>query len=102
MRLTNAQIDYLRVLSHDLRPVIDVGAGGLTTFVIKQIEQALESQELVKVRIPFGDRRRRSEVIDALAPRTEAQLVQRAHNAAVLYRPADRPVIALPSDSKAG
>jgi RNA-binding protein len=102
MRLTDEQIDYLRVLSHELRPAIDIGASGLTTFVLKQIEQALAAQELVKVRVPFGDRRRRSEILDELAPKTEAQLIQRAHNAAVLYRPAAKPVITLPAATKAG
>jgi RNA-binding protein len=101
MRLTDEQIDFLRVLGHQLRPAVDIGAGGLTTFVVKQIEQALATHELVKVRVPFGDRRRRSDVIDELAPKTEAQLIQRAHNAAVLYRPAEVPVIALPVDSQA-
>ncbi|MGD2168192.1 MAG: YhbY family RNA-binding protein [Gammaproteobacteria bacterium] len=102
MRLTDEQMNYLRILSHDLRPAIDIGAGGLTTFVLRQIDHALATQELVKVRVPFGDRHRRSQVLDKLAPKTEAALVQRANNAAVLYRPAAKPVIALPQSPAAG
>ena len=101
MRLTDEQIDYLRVLGHQLSPAIDIGAGGLTTFVLRQIDHALSTHELVKVRVPFGDRRRRNEVLDKLAPQTEAQMIQRANNAAVLYRPAEQPVIALPAGPKA-
>lgn len=101
MRLTDEQIDFLRVLSHDLIPAVDIGAGGLTTFVLRQIDHALATQELVKVRVPFGDRQRRSQVLDKLAPETEATLVQRANNAAVLYRRAEKPVIALPQDCSA-
>lgn len=102
MRLTDEQIDYLRVLAHDLRPAIDIGAGGLTTFVIRQIDQALATQELIKVRVPFGDRSRRRAVLEQLAPETAAQLVQQAHNAAILYRPAATPIIDLPAPPKAG
>jgi RNA-binding protein len=96
MRLTDKQLDYLRVLGHDLRPTVNVGAGGLTNFVLKQIDAALSAQELVKISVPFGDRKRRSELLDALAPKAQAALIQRANNAAVLYRPAERPVIELP------
>ena len=101
MRLTDEQIDYLRVLGHELAPAVDIGAGGLTTFVLKQIDHALSTHELVKVRVPFGDRKRRSQVLDQLAPQTEAQMIQRAHNAAVLYRRAEIPVISLPIGSGA-
>lgn len=99
MRLTKWQVDYLRILSHDLRPTISVGAGGLTNSVLREIDQALSTQELVKVRVPFGDRQKRSAVLDNLAPKAEAELIQRANNAAVLYRPAANPIIDLPIDS---
>lgn len=96
MRLTEKQLDYLRVLGHELRPTVNVGASGLTNFVLKQIDAALNAQELVKIAVPFGDRKKRSELLDTLAPRAQAALVQRANNAAVLYRPAETPVIELP------
>ena len=101
MRLTNEQIDYLRVLGSDLRPAVDIGAGGLTRFVLKQIDQALSNEELVKVRVPFGDREKRNAVLDQLAPETDAQVIQRANNVAVLYRPAEQPVIDLPAPPRA-
>jgi RNA-binding protein len=96
MWLTDKQLDYLRVLGHDLSPSVNVGAGGLTNFVLKQIDAALSAQELVKISIPFGDRKKRGELLDTLAPKAQAALIQRANNAAVLYRPAETPVIELP------
>jgi RNA-binding protein len=101
MRLSEEQMEYLRVLGHELTPSVQVGAGGLTTFVLYQIDHALKTQELVKVRVPFGDRRRRSDTLDKLAPQTGATLVQRENNAAVLYRPATQPVIDLPTQQRA-
>lgn len=88
---------YLRVLAADLRPTVSVGAGGLTKFLLRQIDEALRTQELVKVRVPFGNRQRRLDVLETLAPLARAELVQRAHNTAILYRRAATPVIDLPT-----
>lgn len=96
MRLTQQQSSYLQILGHDLQSVIDVGAGGLTNSTLKAIERALDEHELVKVRVPFGDRRKRGSVLDELAPMSRAALVQRAGNTVLLYRPAHEPVIKLP------
>lgn len=99
MGLTNEQSHYLRILGHDLKPVVDIGAGGVTNSLIKQIDRALAHHELVKVRVPFGDKRRRSRVIEELAPLAQAHVVQRAGTCCLLYRPADEPTIRLPSGS---
>lgn len=98
MRLTDEQAYYLTILGHDLRPVVDVGAGGVTNHDLRRIEQALEDQELVKVRVPFGSRERRAETLKQLAPMADAHLVRRSSNSALLYRPAQEPSIALPAD----
>lgn len=87
---------HLRTLATDLRPCVNVGASGLTKFLLRQIDDALRTQELVKIRVPFGDRKRRSDVLDTLAPLARAELVQRAHNTAILFRRAENPVIDLP------
>lgn len=99
MRLTDEQMEYLRVLSHDLRPAVEIGAGGLTTFVLRQIDHALTNQELVVVRVPYGDRRRRGEILDSLAPQSQAVAVERTNNSVALYRRAEIPVIDLPAHS---
>jgi RNA-binding protein len=99
MRLTEEQFNYLKVLGHELVPAIDIGAGGLTNSVIKQIDRALSEQELVKVRVPYGNRARRDELLRRLAPLSDSLLIQRAGNAALLYRPAARPVIKLPGST---
>lgn len=95
MRLTDEQVEHLRVLSHELRPAVEIGAGGLTTFVLRQIDHALVNQELVVVRVPYGDRRRRGEILEGLAPQTQAVAVERTNNSVALYRRAEIPVIDL-------
>ena len=96
MRLTDAQYDYLRLLGHNLRPTVKIGAGGLTNSVIKEIDAALTREELVKVKVPYGDRARREELLGTLAPLSDSLLIHRIGDAAVLYRPNAKPLIELP------
>lgn len=97
MRLTVEQNDFLRVLGHELEPVLDIGAGGLTESKLKEIDRALADHELVKVRVPYGDRSRRQRLLEELAPLSQAHLVERASHTAVLYRPSTRSVIPIPA-----
>lgn len=96
MRLTEEQNNFLRVLGHNLKPVCEVGAGGLTNSLIRAIDRALESEELVKVRVPFGSQEKRCRVLDDLAPVAHACLVQQTKSYALLYRPSSEPKISLP------
>ena len=98
MRLTNEQTDYLRILGHTLEPVLEIGAGGLTESQLKEIDRALADRELIKVRVPYGDRARRQRLLEELAPLSHAHLVERASHTALLYRPSRKtPVIRIPS-----
>ena len=97
MRLTDEQSDYLRLLGHDLKPTLNIGKAGLTNSQLKELEQALADNELVKVRVPYGDKTYRSRILDELAPMAHAHLVERAGHAALLYRPAPQPIIKLPA-----
>lgn len=96
MTLTEAQREYLRVLGHSLQPVVEVGAGGLTHSIAKAVERALDDQGLVKVRVRFGDREKRSRVLAQLAPLADVCLVQEPCHCALLYRPSPRASIRLP------
>ena len=49
--LTGAQRRHLRSLAHPLRPVVLVGEAGLSEAVLKALDDALTSHELVKVRL---------------------------------------------------
>jgi RNA-binding protein len=96
MQLTEEQTDYLRILGHSLKPTVDVGAGGLTDSVLKELDRALADHELVKVRVRFGNRERRGKVFEELAPLAQACLVKPDGFVALLYRPSDQGKIRLP------
>jgi RNA-binding protein len=95
--LSNPQKRYLRGLAHDLKPVILVGAKGITDPLAAETSLALERHELLKVRVAAGDRELRDLWIAELCERTQSALVARIGNMAVLYRRSqDNPLIVLP------
>lgn len=102
MHLTEEQSDYLRILGHSLKPTVDVGAGGLTDSLIKEVDRALADHELVKVRVRFGNRERRGRVFEELAPLAQALLVKPDGYVALLYRPSEQGKVRLPSASETG
>ena len=95
--LSNPQKRYLRGLAHDLKPVILVGAKGITDSLVAETGNAIERHELIKVRVAAGDRELRDLWIGDLCERADAALVARIGNIAVLYRRSqDNPLIVLP------
>ncbi len=95
--LSNPQKRYLRGLAHDLKPVILVGAKGITDNLVAETGLAIDRHELIKVRVAAGDRELRDLWIAELCERAQSELVARIGNIAVLYRRSqDNPLIVLP------
>ncbi len=86
MPLTQQQKKTLRGLGHTLKPVILVGAGGLSASLLEEFERSLEHHELMKVKVSVGDRVQRDAVIAALCRHSGAELVQRLGNVGLLFR----------------
>ncbi|MCP8967196.1 ribosome assembly RNA-binding protein YhbY [Ectobacillus ponti] len=84
--LTGKQKRYLRSQAHHLSPIFQVGKGGVNDNMIKQIGEALEVRELIKVSILQNCEEDRGEVAEALAEGAEAELVQVIGNTIVLYK----------------
>lgn len=97
MSLSTSQKRYLRGLAHALSPVVMVGNKGITPTLVKELDNALDQHELVKVKIGGDDRATRAEQIDALAEQASAEIVQRiGHVASYFRRNREDPKIALP------
>jgi RNA-binding protein len=97
MALSGKHRNYLRGLAHHRRPVVMLGAAGVTPAVVSELDAALAHHELVKVRLPAADRDVRRRCVADLCSRTGAERVQEIGHVAVLYRPAARPRITLPA-----
>lgn len=87
INLSNRQKQYLKKLAHDLKPVVLLGANGLTEGVLAEIELALEHHELIKVRVPEDDRELRKQVYATIEQHTGAIQVQVVGKIQTLYRP---------------
>ncbi|MDX1382219.1 MAG: YhbY family RNA-binding protein [Thermoanaerobaculia bacterium] len=85
--LTSAERKRLRSLAHALKPVVHVGAAGLSDGVIRSIDAALEDHELIKIRFldPGADKK---ELANGIAERTGGHLAGVIGHVAILYRPA--------------
>ena len=49
--LTGKQRSYLKGLANEIDPIFQVGKNGITDNFIKQIDEALEARELIKVNV---------------------------------------------------
>ena len=97
MALTSSQIRYLRGLAHPLKPVLLMGGKGVTAGVLKELEQALDDHELIKVKLSGGDRASRTADLAKLVESSHAEAVQTIGHIAVLFRRnVEQPQIALP------
>ncbi len=97
MALSSSQIRYLRSLAHDLSPVVLLGNKGASEAVVKELNQALDIHELVKVKLSGGDKDERQTQIEVLSSGTQAQKIHQIGHVVVLFRRnVDEPKIALP------
>lgn len=86
MNLDNAKRRRLRGLCHDLAPVVIVAGKGLSDTVRTEIEIALDSHELIKVKLR-AEREQRRDWIDQIAAWTGAALVLQIGQVACFFRP---------------
>ena len=84
--LTPKQRSYLRSLANDMQPILQVGKGGINENLIKQIDDALEARELIKLSALKTAPITAKEACEALAQATEAEAVFSIGNRFVLYR----------------
>jgi putative YhbY family RNA-binding protein len=87
LTLTPAERKAHRADAHHLEPVVMIGNDGLTPAVLKEIDGALNSHGLIKVRVFSDDRAARAALLTDLAERLGAAPVQHIGKLLVLWRP---------------
>ncbi len=96
MKLSNKQKQFLKGLAHSLKPVVQLGANGLTEGVVAEIDSALSHHELIKVKVPTDDKEEKALIMDAIIRETEAVKVQVIGHVLILFRPSEERKIQLP------
>lgn len=75
----------LKAQAHSLNPVVMIGQSGLTDAVLAEIELALNSHELIKLRIR-AEREDRKQIAEKICLDTNAALIQSIGQISVIYR----------------
>ena len=76
----------MRARAHALKPVVIIGASGVSERVIAEVGHALDDHGLIKVRVNADDRTHRRALIDEICAACGADLVQTIGHIAVLFR----------------
>ena len=84
--LTQSKRQVLKAKAHQLKPVVMLGAKGLTESVHVEIARALHDHELIKVRLTASDHETRDAMIDEICSAHGAEKIQRVGNIVVLFK----------------
>ncbi len=85
--LTPTHRHTLRALAHTLSPVVMIGEAGLSENVILELDRALKSHELIKIKVFSNERKIRELLLEEICRRLEAAPVQHIGKILVIYRP---------------
>lgn len=96
MTLSNKQKQFLKGLAHDRKPVVLLGANGLTEGVLAEIDSSLDIHELIKVKVASEDREVKKLIIEAIVRETKAVKIQTIGHILVLFRQTADKKIQLP------
>lgn len=96
MPLTGKQKHYLRGLGHHQKPVVMIGNAGLSDNVKNEIDQALTTHELIKIKLPGGDREERQKFANQICEAADAEIIQSIGRVVLVYRRGQEARITLP------
>lgn len=84
--MTSKQRAYLRSLANSVTAILQIGKNGLNDNLIKQIDDALEARELIKVSVLETAPEEKRVLAEEIAAATNSILVQVLGNKITLYR----------------
>lgn len=76
----------LRAKAHKLNPVVLIGSKGLTDAVLAEIDTALNSHELIKIKASGVEREQREAIAKQICDQLTAEFVQQIGGILVIYR----------------
>ncbi len=94
--LKGKERSYLKSLSNTLEPILIIGKNGVTDNVIKQLDDALEARELIKIKLLDNSGLDAKEVANDVAKVLKAEFVQSIGSKFTIYRKAKEPKINIP------
>ncbi|WP_026893735.1 ribosome assembly RNA-binding protein YhbY [Clostridiisalibacter paucivorans] len=84
--ITGKQRSFLKGIANGMDPIFQIGKNGITESFVKQIDEALEARELIKINVLNNSFLSADECAKELAKATNAEFVQSIGNKFVIYR----------------
>ncbi len=84
--LNSRQRAQLRAMANDMETILQVGKGGINENTVKQVRDALEARELIKLRVLETCPTNSRETADLLAEAIECDVVQVIGTRFILYK----------------
>ena len=84
--MTSSQRATLRSLAMQMQPTTHIGKNGISDMLIKQIDEQLESRELIKVAVLKNAEFSAKEIAEELSQNSNAEVVQVLGSKITLYR----------------
>ncbi len=96
--LTGKQARYLRSLGHSLKPLLQIGKGGISDDFLTQVRKDLEIHELIKIKIIQAASEDINTAAEALSERVPCHIAQKIGKTLLIYKPKEKdPEIKLPN-----
>jgi len=95
--LNGKQRAYLRSIANGIKPITQIGKEGVSDAFLKQLSEALEAREIVKVTVLENSGLDVKECANEVAQSLRAEFVQAIGSKFTIYRKSkDKPVINIP------
>lgn len=94
--MTSKQRAYLRGLANSIDPIFQIGKSGLSENLLKQLDNALEARELIKINVLENSGEDVKSLGNTIADSINAVCVQTVGNKITLYRARKKNPIILP------
>ena len=86
MELRGKQKQFLKKEAHHLQAIFQIGKGGLSDEIVRQIDEALEKRELIKVSLLQNTDEVAADVAVEVAERVWAVVVQQIGKTIIFFR----------------
>ena len=84
--MTSKQRAYLRGLANTIEPIFQIGKSGISDNLIKQVDEALEARELIKINVLETAPDDVKNIGNKISELTNSVFVQAIGNKIILYR----------------
>ncbi len=84
--ISGKQRSYLKSLANRLEPIFQVGKNGITENLLKQLDEALEAREIIKINVLNNSLLEAKNVALEVTEKLDAEFVQSIGNKFVIYR----------------